>query len=238
VHCRNNPENQLESTRTKRVEDGTVARILDDGKRKDMITIYGSPKSSSGRCFWCLEEVGVDYEAKSINFKEKEHKSAEFMALNPNGKVPLLTEGDFKIWESMAINFYLAEAHKPELLGKDVQERGLVHQWSFWALADLQTPIIKIFIQLVFVPEERRDAEAIKKAREKLPPLLQTLDSELESKPFLMGEDFSLADLNVHSVVTVCEQIDVDLTDYQNVKGWMGRVESRPAYQSYQALCQ
>ena len=64
-----------------------------------MISIYGSPKSSSGRCFWALEEVGQAYEAKSINFKENEHKSEEFLKINPNGKVPALIDGDYTVWE-------------------------------------------------------------------------------------------------------------------------------------------
>ncbi|MCB0362836.1 MAG: glutathione S-transferase [Bdellovibrionales bacterium] len=114
-----------------------------------MVAIYGSPRSSSGRCFWCLEEIGIEYENKPINFREKQHKSPEYLKLNPNGKVPVLVDGDFVIWESLAINFYLAEAYKPQLLGSDIQHRGLVHQWSIWALADLQPPLIEAFIQSV-----------------------------------------------------------------------------------------
>ena len=81
--------------------------------------------SSSGRCFWCLEEVQADYEAKAINFKDKEHKSEAFLKINPNGKVPALTDGDFSIWESTAINYYLADANNV-VLEVTVSHNGIV----------------------------------------------------------------------------------------------------------------
>ena len=202
-----------------------------------MLTIFGSPKSSSGRCFWCLEEVGAKYDVKSIDFRAREHKSESYLKINPNGKVPTLTDGDFIIWESMAINFYLAEAHKPELLGKDSQGRALVQQWSFWALAELQVPIIDTFIQLVFVPEASRDQALIEKARTKIPVLLQVLDGALENNSYLVGSEFTLADLNVASVVTICSAIQYDISAYKNIQTWMGKITARPAFARYTALC-
>lgn len=202
-----------------------------------MITIYGSPKSSSGRCFWTLEEIGLEYATKSIDFQAKEHKSAEFLKVNPNGKVPVLTDGDYKIWESMAINMYLCDEYRPELLGQTSKERGLSYQWSIWALGDLQTPLIDIFIQLVFVPEERRDLSKIEKAKEKLPALLDTLENTLKESKYLTGDSFTLADLNTASVVHICEHIKFDLSDYSHIKSWLKMIDERPAFQRFKALC-
>lgn len=201
-----------------------------------MITIYGSPKSSSGRCFWCLEEVGVGYETKSINFSEKEHKSEKFLEINPNGKVPALQDGSYVIWESMAINFYLADAYKPELLGKDVKERGSVRQWSFWAIADLQKPLIEIFIQLVFVPEERRNQKTIETNQEKIPNLLGALETSLTSKNFLVGNSFTLADLNTVSVVLILKEIKYDFSEYINLNRWMEEISERQGFQNFLKL--
>tara|TARA_B110000908_G_C10047286_1_gene354579 strand:- start:86 stop:700 length:615 start_codon:yes stop_codon:yes gene_type:complete len=201
-----------------------------------MMTIYGSPKSSAGRCFWCLEEVGATYENKSINFREGEHKSAEFMKINPNGKIPVLVHDDFTIWESMGINFYLADAFKPELLGADSKVRGLVHQWSIWSIADLQAPLIAIFIQLVFVPEDKRDHKVIEQAQKKLPAMFETLDRALGDSQYLAGDLFTLADLNVASVVAVCQEIKYDMSAYKNINNWLGQLSERPAYQKYESL--
>lgn len=203
-----------------------------------MITIYGSPKSSSGRCFWCLEEIGAKYEAKSVNFKEKEHKSEAYLKINPNGKVPALVDDGFVMSESMAINLYLAEKYKPELLGKSINDKAKVSQWSIWAIADLQPPLIDIFIQLVFVPEERRDTAVIEKAQKKLPDLLEILDTQLENNDYLIGNEFSLADLNVNSVVSICFHVNYDLSKYENIKRWLSKIGERPAFKKYMELCQ
>ena len=203
-----------------------------------MITIYGSPSSSAGRCFWCLEELGLNYESQTISFKENEHKSSEFLKINPNGKIPALIDNDFVMSESMAINFYLAEKYSPDLLGTTLQERAKIRQWSFWAIADLQPPLINIFIQLIFVPEERRDQKVIDNAEKKLPSLLSSLNSQLEKKSYLIGDVFTLADLNVQSVISICKSINYDISTYKNIIRWQNIIGERPAYQKYLSLCQ
>lgn len=202
-----------------------------------MLTIYGSPKSSAGRCFWCLEETGVEYSAKSIDFSAGEHKAVDFLKVNPNGKVPALVDGDFTIWESLAINNYIAEAYKPELLGSTVQERGLVSQWSIWSVADLQAPLIQAFIQLVFVPEPKRDASIIEKSFEKLPPLLSTLNNSLADKTYLVAERFTLADLNTSFVVAICDAVKFDLAEYTHIQQWLERIAEQDSSKRYMALC-
>ncbi|SIS74196.1 glutathione S-transferase family protein [Neptunomonas antarctica] len=202
-----------------------------------MITIYGSPKSSAGRCFWCLEEAGVEYKNQSIDFKAGEHKSEEFLKINRNGKIPALQDGDFTIWESLAISNYIADAYKPELLGTTAQERGLVSQWSIWSVADLQVPMIDAFIQLVFVPEPHRNAEIIKKSFEKLPAMLSSLETELEGKDYLVSNKFTLADLNVSFVVGICDDIKFDLAPYNNINQWRARLAERDGTKRYKALC-
>lgn len=201
-----------------------------------MITIYGSPRSSSGRCFWCLEEIDETYVAKPLNFKEKDHKSPAYLKINPNGKVPTLTDDEFVIWESVAINFYLAETYKPELLGLDNKQHGLVQQWSLWGIAELQPPIIGAFIQLVFVPEERRDNGIIENAMAKVPGLFNVLNDALEGKSYLVGDDFTLADLNVASIASLCPEIKFDLTAYKNIQTWLTQISERPAFKKYQKL--
>ena len=201
-----------------------------------MITIYGSPRSSSGRCFWCLEEIEETYNAKPINLKEKEHKSTAYLKINPNGKTPTLADDDFVIWESIAINFYLAETYKPQLLGIDNKQHGLVQQWSLWGIGELQPPIITVFIQLVFVPEERRDNEAIEKAMAKIPGLLAVLNDALEGRNNLVGDEFTLADLNVASVASLCSEIKLSLTSYKNIQTWLAKIAERPAFKRYQKL--
>jgi glutathione S-transferase len=91
-----------------------------------MTTIYGSPRTSAGRCIWALEEAGIKYNNQPVDMKNKEHKSPEYLKLNPNGKVPVFVDNDVTLFESMAINSYIAESYKKELLGKTASERGLL----------------------------------------------------------------------------------------------------------------
>lgn len=201
-----------------------------------MIRIYGSPQSSAGRCYWTLEEIGLPYEAVPVNFAEREHKSPAFLALNPNGKVPAMTDGDLVLWESIAINRYLAERYQPALLGADLLERALVEQWSVWAMVAYQPPVIGLFIQLVFVPEARRDQAVMDKARENIGPLTALLDAHLAGRTWMVGEGFTLADLNVASVARLLPDLKIDLTGTPNLAAWLARVQARPASQRVAAL--
>jgi glutathione S-transferase len=201
-----------------------------------MINLYGSPRSSAGRCVWALEEAGAPYAIKDLDMKNKEHKSPEFLKINPMGKVPAMVDGDITLFESMAINYYIADTYKKELLGTTALEKGLSQQWSFWATSELQPPIIEIFIQKVFMPEDKRDHNVIEKNLKKLPELLAVLNNSLAEKKYLAGNQFTIGDINTASVVSICPMIGVDLGAFPNIKNWLGAMSERPAFQKYQAL--
>lgn len=201
-----------------------------------MITLYGPARSSAGRCLWCLEEIGQPYENKNIDMRAKEHKSEWFLKINPNGKVPALVDGDIKLFESFAINNYLADKYKPELLGKTVQERAFVQQWTHWASAELQMPLIEILIQKMFMPDDKRDQNTIDKNMQLLPNLYNILDNALAQSKYLAGNEFTLADLNVASVAGLANALGFDVIAYPNVGNWMKAVSDRPSFQKYTKL--
>ncbi|HYX33796.1 MAG TPA: glutathione S-transferase family protein [Oligoflexus sp.] len=194
-----------------------------------MIQIYGPAGSSAGRCHWALEEIGIPYEAIPVNMKNQEHKTPEFLRMNPNGKVPVMKDGDFVLWESMAINFYLAEKYKPALLGADLQEKADVLKWSFWALVEYQKPIIDAFIQKVFVPEAHRDHALITRSLEKILPLNDILDRHLQRRTYMVGTSFTLGDINVASVARLCSMIGADVAKFPALQSWVNRMVERPA---------
>ncbi|MBK7973947.1 MAG: glutathione S-transferase family protein [Deltaproteobacteria bacterium] len=201
-----------------------------------MIQIYGSPRSSAGRCYWLLEELGLAYRRQPLDMRAKEHKSERYLRLNPTGKVPCLVDGELTIWESMAINQYLVDEYPSPLGGATPEERGLIAQWSYWSILDLQRPLIDMFIQLVFVPEPKRDHGVIERARALLPPLLEILDRHLASREYLVADRFTVADLNVASVVSICGSVGHELTPYRAVDAWLARCKARPAHERYAAL--
>ena len=201
-----------------------------------MIEIYGSPHSSAGRVYLMLEELGVEYKRMPLDMQKGEHKSPAFLAINPNGKIPCLKDNDFVIWESIAINQYLAEKHKPEMKGTTPQEKGHVSQWSVWAMTELQPPMVDILIQKVFVPEDKRDHKLIEKAQGKIPGLLKILDQALTGKDYLVGGKYTVADINMATVVGIAMHIQFDLTPYKAILGWMEKISTRPAFRKYSEM--
>ncbi len=195
-----------------------------------MIKLYGSSRSSAGRCYVMLEECGLKYEVVPVNMREKQHKSPEYMRLNPNGKVPTLIDGDFIIWESIAINRYLAEKYKPELIGGTIEERGHIEQWSVWSMVEMQPPLVDMLIQMVFVPEPHRDMVLVEKCRAKLPDRFSVLNSHLRNREYMVSNYFSLADLNVASVANIALGLQMDLSGYPHLLDWLTRMKARPGF--------
>jgi glutathione S-transferase len=177
-----------------------------------------------------LEELGVPYERISVDMKSRQHKSPEYLKLNPNGKVPTLTDGEFIIWESMAINAYLADKHNSPLQGHTPQEVGQIQQWSFWSILEVQKHAIEWFIQALFVPAEKRDLSIIEKAQKALTPLMKVLDQSLENKKFLVGDRFTLADLHVASTVNVMTTLGWNLSETPSVDAWYKACLDRPSW--------
>ncbi len=195
-----------------------------------MIKIYGSPRSSAGRVYWMMEELGLSYERMPLNMSQREHKSPDFMRLNPNGKVPCIVDGDFILWESMAITQYLATKHNSPLLPKKPEETGLVAQWSYWSILEMQKHAVEWLIQAMFVPAERKDPSIVEKAQKALIPLFGILDHTLNNKTYLVGNRFTIADLHVASVVNIVLGLGFDISAYSNVHTWIKACQDRPAW--------
>lgn len=201
-----------------------------------MIKIYGSPRSSAGRCYWMLEELQLPYEQMALDMQKKEHKSEEYLKINPNGKVPALIDGDVTIWESMAITTYLAKKYQSPLAPRTPVEDGHMMQWSFWALVDLQKPAVDWLIQELFVPADKRNHQIIDDAKKVLPNLLKTLERGLEGKTYLVDERFTVADLNVASVVNLTTSLGLDISHLPNTTRWMNACKDRPAFEKVAKL--
>ncbi|MEN0059548.1 MAG: glutathione S-transferase family protein [Bdellovibrio sp.] len=209
---------------------------MNSEERFVMIKLYGSPLSSAGRCYWMLEELGLPYEVVPLNMKEKEHKHDAYLKINPNGKVPALVDGEFTIWESMAINSYLAKKYESPLAPKTLEEDALIQQWSYWGLVDLQEPAVSWMIQEIFVPAEHRNAQVIENAKKSLPRVLDVLNQGLENKTYLVGNRVTLAEVNLGTIMDIVLALKFDLSPYGNIQKWLKEIHQRPAYQKVAAL--
>ena len=199
------------------------------------IKIFGIPGSRADRSLWAIEETGIEYEHIKTNFGE-ESKSTEYLDVNPNGRIPALIDGDLKLCESMAINLYLAKHYAPDLYPSNPKDEAIAHQWSVWGISEIEPLQMQIVVQKFFVPKEKRDQSIIDNATKGLKRPLTVLDQSLQDKEYLLSNQFSIADLNVASVMLLLVAVKTDLSAFENVAAWIDRCHARPALGRARAL--
>lgn len=193
-----------------------------------MITLYGVPMSRAGRCLWMLEELAIPYENVPTSFVGDTQKP-EFLAKNPNGRIPVLEDDGLIVFESMAINLHLAEKYDRGFRPRSLSERAHVVQWSFWVMTEIEPGLIDAFVHRAMLPEAQRDAKIADAGEEKLQRPLRVLDQHLARQSWLLGDRFSVADLNVASVLGVASLAQVELGAYPHVQRWLAACMQRPA---------
>jgi glutathione S-transferase len=159
--------------------------------------LYGSPRSRSSRIAWVLEELGVDWQWRAISFRAGEHRSPEFLAMNPGAKVPVLQHGDFALTESAAIGRYLAAQH-PEaglLPAEGTTEAALVDRWLFFVTTELEQALWTKAKHTFALPAKLR-VEAVRKTAEaEFRRAAAVADTMFGSGSHAVGDTFTLADI-------------------------------------------
>ncbi len=201
-----------------------------------MITIYGVPRSRTMRSLWMLEELGVPYENVKTNFATGDTRKPDYLKINPNGHVPALEDGDTLLFESLAINLYLARKYDKGLWPKTVDDEGRSFQWSVWAMTELEEPVITTLLHRMFFPTAQRDPAKADDAAERAKKPLGVLEGALAGRAYLLGGGFNVADLNVASVLSWAPIAGIDLAPFPAVQAWLARCTGRPAFQRVQRL--
>ena len=197
--------------------------------------LFGISGSRALRSLWAIEETGIDYEHVPQHFRDAKN-SPELMAANPNGRIPALVDGELVLFESMAINLYLAKTYGGALYPRDAAGEAKAWQWSVWAISEIEPLQMQIVIQRLFVPAEKRDQTVIDNAAKALERPLAVLDSELATRPYLLGDQFTVADLNVAAVMMLLDMVQQDYSHHANVKRWATACQARPALARARAL--
>lgn len=203
---------------------------------KNMIKLYGSIVSRATRNLWMLEELGVEYEHVSLDWAKQENRSPEYLKINPAGKVPLLVDGNAVMSESLGINLYLAQKFEGGLWPEADAGRALCIQWSFWAAAELEPLAYGRLREFVFKKEEERDEALVDDFAQRTGPLMTLLAQALAGGDYLVGDSFSVADLNVACVMEYLDRSDFDLPPWPIVADWYARSYGRPANTKIQKL--
>lgn len=196
-----------------------------------MLELFGTVASRARRALWTLEEVGAEYTFHKLNFRERDHLKPEYLAMNPNGRVPTLRDGDVVLFESAAICDYIARKFPgagliPELGTTDY---ALYLQWMFWVATELEQGLWSMGKHRFALPREYRIDEMQRVARFEWDRAAPVLARALEGKTFLVGDRMTVADIMAGHTLSWARAFKVPF-GHQILEDYLGRLLARPAY--------
>lgn len=199
-----------------------------------MITVYGRANSSNVRkVLWLLDELGVTFDRLDYGRGYQSTRTPEFLALNPNGLVPTIVDGDTVIWESHAILRYLAARYGPDSwYPAELGRRAIVEQWLDWQIAHVQGPMRDLFFGLHLDAAPENAPERIAKAAETTNQLFGILDQQLQKTgAYVAGAEPTIADCALGMMVHRWYALDVPRADLNAIKRYHDLLSTRPAFQ-------
>jgi glutathione S-transferase len=211
-------------------------------KEQAMVTIYGVYRSRATRPLWLLGEIGMAFAhvpviqayrlADSTTAAEMHTASPAYLAINPQGQIPCMTDGEFTLTESMAITLYLAGRYGGALGPRDAAETALMAQWALHAISAVEVPALEIMYAQRDAGGTQEGAATVAVAAEKLLRPLQRLEGHLSQHPYLVGDRFTAADINTAECVRYAQGHDALMARFPALSAWLKTVQSRPAFQA------
>jgi glutathione S-transferase len=208
-----------------------------------MLTIYGVYRSRASRNIWLANELGVPFKhVPVIQAYRLAHpdaadaplhtRSPAFLAVNPNGHVPSINDDGLVLHESLAINLYLAKKHGGPLAPANINEDGLMTMWSLWAATELETHTLNILYHTIGKPPAERDPKILAAALDHVRAPFAVLDFALAASGYVVGNRFTVADINLAEVVRYASPVPELFTAAPHVKAWLAACHARPAFQA------
>lgn len=207
------------------------------------LTIHGIAASRALRPLWTATELGLDFEHVPTPYGGGATRTPEFLALNPNGHIPVLVdarpEGEVVVWESMACALYLARVHGPadgaSIAPATPREEAEALRWSFWVVTECEADALTVLMHRVAMPEERRKPELADAAERRLAAPLRVIEAHLlrqreAGQPWLAADRFTVADLCVASVLMWARASRALMQAHPALHEWVQRCVARPAY--------
>jgi glutathione S-transferase len=204
----------------------------------DSIVILGRNSSVNvQKVTWCAAELGLTVDRKDVGGAFGGNDTAEYLAMNPNGKIPVLIDGDHIMWESNAIVRYLVDQYSTGILQpKTMAARGIAQQWMDWTLGEFQAPMTVVFWTLIRTAPEDRDMDALAKGVKDAGRLLDMLDRLLADREFVAGDELSFGDIPVGGFVNRWFNLDIERPSQPNVERWYQTLSQRPGFREHVML--
>jgi glutathione S-transferase len=195
-----------------------------------MLVVYGQRNSRSNRLTWMLEELGEAYDYRHVAISKGEGRQASHLGINPGGKVPVLKDGDLTLTESAAILTYLAEKFPDKELipAQGTNDRGLFHQWSYFAVCELEQPLWTMAKHRFAIPEKHRVPAVLQTAQWEFDVALKLLSQGLGENKYILGEKFSAADILIGHTLNWASVFGMRF-EQENINAYRKRLNARPA---------
>jgi glutathione S-transferase len=204
---------------------------------KKQITIWGRSNSVNvQKVLWCLHELDLAYERIDAGMAFGRNTEADYLAMNPNGRVPTLVEGDFVLWESNSVMRYLAIAHRPDtpIYPQAPQTRAGIDRWLDWTLSTVQPVDRPVFWAMVRTPPAQRDMVAIQKDVDAEAVVWKIADAQLAARRFIEGDDFTLADIALGAYARRWLGVEgVTKPGFPNLDRWFAQFSERPGFATF-----
>jgi glutathione S-transferase len=213
-------------------------------KGQIMLTLYGVSRSRATRPLWALQETGLAftqvpvlqaYRLTGANaaWAGLTTASPAFLAINPQGQIPALADGDVVLTESLAITLYIARKSGGPLAPQSDLETAQMEQWALFAATSVETPALEMFYPIAEGRDKTPEGSAlIGVAAEKLRRPLGRLQAWLSVNPYLVGDRFTAADINTAECVRYAQGHPTLLAEFPAVLDWLQRCQARPAFQA------
>ncbi|GGA53218.1 glutathione S-transferase family protein [Pelagibacterium lentulum] len=196
------------------------------------VVLWGRASSANvQKAVWALEETGTTFIRTDVAGRFGGTDTPEFIAMNPNRLVPVLTHGDLTMWESHAIVRYVAAQFGTDTLWpNEPAERAIIDQWTDWTATTFQPAWLRLFWTLVRTPEAQRDAAAIDAALEASVRAMRIMDAQLQKTAYLAGDDFSYADIVAGASLYRWFTMEIERPSMSGVEAWHERLKQRPGF--------
>ncbi len=206
---------------------------------QEQLTIWGRANSVNvQKVLWCLSELDIAYHRIDAGMAFGKNDEPDYLAMNPNGRVPTLVDGDFVLWESNSVMRYLVLAYGQgsPIYPQAAKARASVDRWLDWTLSTLQPVDRPVFWALVRTPVEKRDMVAIQKDADVEAVQWRIVDTQLATRRFIEGDDFTIADIALGAYARRWFGVEgIRKPQLGHLERWFGQFASRPGFQQFVA---
>lgn len=203
-----------------------------------MLKVYGRSNSVNvQKVMWIIGELGLEHERIDAGGQFGKNSEDWYLKMNPMGRVPVLDDDGYVLWESHTIVRYLAAKYgKDDIYPADLQVRGIADRWMDWKLGFLQSPMTPLFWNLVRTPPEKQDHAVIKSTQAEAEGMFRVLDAHLQGRDYIAADHLTIGDIPAGAMTYRWYGLDIERPDLPNLRAWYERLTQRPAYRDYVML--